>query len=182
MPYFLTFSCALPGSHSASTYVQLYTCRTVRIRKDRSASVSRAGCSRSDPRELRSLSVAAKGETQRATYFRHAVGSEAGYALTQAQLRDGHGIVKIHGTGRLHAIFFIQSHFRGNASDRRGDGRHRRCRQVSKGAIAGQHDNRPGFVRRGKTVKPNIAPRYSSGQLASASQVDRLLKPFGVAS
>jgi hypothetical protein len=140
------------------------------------------GISRSDPKERRSLSVAAERETQCATYFRHSVGREAGYALTQALLRDGHRIVKIHGTERLHAIFFIQPHFRGNASDCRGDRRHRRCRQVSKGAIAGQHDNRPGFVRRGEAVKPNIAPRYSSGQIASASQVDRLLEPLGAAS
>jgi hypothetical protein len=65
---------------------------------------------------------------------------------------------------------------------RRGDRRNRRLRQVSKGAVAGQHDNRHRFVRRSKTVEPNIAPRYYSGQIASASQLDRSIESLGLAS
>lgn len=53
--------------------------------------------------------------------------------------------------------------------------------QVSQGAVAGQHNHRPCFVRRSKTVKPNIASCYSSGQIASDSQRDRSLESLGLA-
>ena len=53
----------------------------------------------------------------------------------------------------LHPIS-LPTELLGSGSNRR-NGRHG---QVSKGAVAGQHHNRPGFVRRSKTVKPNIAP------------------------
>jgi len=91
-------------------------------------------------------------------------------------------MVKIHGTRRLHAIFFIQPHFRGNPSDGGGDRRNGRRGQVSEGAVAGQHNYRPGFVRWRKTVKPNIAALYSAGQLASASQPEKSFESCGLAS
>ena len=95
------------------------------------------------------------------------------HALTQTLLRYGYRIVKIHRTRGLHAVFFVQPHFRRNPSDGGRDRRDRRRGQVSESAVAGKYYDWPGFVRRSKTVKPNVAPGYSSGQIASASQPDR---------
>ena len=47
---------------------------------------------------------------------------------------------------------------------------------------ARQHYDWPGLVRKSKTVKPNIAPGYSSGQIASRSQQDNSAQSFGLAS
>lgn len=130
----------------------------------------------------RSVRVAAQGKTERTADFPHSLLSEVSYAPAQALLGDGHCIVKIHGAGCLHTVFFIQPDFRRNSSNCRRNRRNRRRRQVPKRAVPGQYQHRPGLVWRSKAVKPNVAPRYSSGQIASASQPDRSAESLGLAS
>jgi len=117
--------------------------------------------------------VAAQGKTQGCAHLLHSQWSEVSDTLTQALLRHGYRVVEIHGARPLHTIFLVQPHFGGNPSDAGRDRRNRRCGQVFKGAIAGQYYDWPSLVRRSKTVKPDVASSYSSGQIASASHPDR---------
>jgi hypothetical protein len=138
-------------------------------------------CTRS-PRGGRLVRVAAQGKTQGCANLFHSPWREVSHTLTQALLRHSDSIVKIHRAGALNTIFFVQPHFRGNPSDAGRDRRNRRRGQVSKGAIAGQHYGPSSFVRSSKTVEPNVAPGYSSGQIASVSQPDRFPESLGPAS
>lgn len=49
-------------------------------------------------------------------------------------------------------------------------GSDRNRRQIGNRAVASQHHDRPCLVRRGKPIKPDIAPHHSAGHAASASQ------------
>ncbi len=126
--------------------------------------------------------VAAQGKTQRGANLFHSLGSEVRHTPAQALLRHRHRVMKIHRARALHTIFFVQPHFRGNASDAGRDRCDRRRRQVTKCTVARQHDDWPCLVRRSKTVQPNVAPRYSFGQIASASHPDRPPDSVGLPS
>jgi hypothetical protein len=126
--------------------------------------------------------IAAERKTEGLTYLVHSPGRQVSQILTQPLLRYGYHIVKIHRARALHTIMFVQHDFRGNTSDARRDWCDSCRRQVLKSSVAAQYYDRPGLVRRRKTVKSNVAPGYSSGQIASASQADKFSESLGPAS
>ena len=152
-----------------------------RIGNDKSASLPDWAHSR-EREGGRLVGVATQRKPQSGADLLHTRHSKVSNALAQALLRHGYRVVKIYRARALHAVLFVQPHFGWHSSDAGRDRSDRRGGHIPKGAVAGKYYDWPRFVRRSKAVKPNIAPSYSSGQIASASHPDNSPDSPGTAS
>jgi hypothetical protein len=129
--------------------------------------------------------IAAQREPERGADFGHAQRPELSNTFSQTFLRNRNRIVQIDCARRFHAVFFIQNYFGRHAANGRSDRSDGNGGQIRDGAAAGQHNDRPFLVVRGRLIETNVATRnlasrYSDGHAASASQASPSLGTCGL--
>jgi hypothetical protein len=119
--------------------------------------------------------IASKRESHCRADFVHTHRTQLGNSSSQSALRNCNRVMQVDCTWGLHAIIFVQSHFRRYTTNRRCDGRNGNCGEIADSACTRQYHHGPALVGRVKEVEPNvpsgyITARYSCGHAASASQ------------
>src|SRR3954467_9263317 len=85
-------------------------------------------------------------------------------------LRNRDRIVQVHGARCLHAIVFVQDDLGGHSSYGGCYWGNRDRRQISDRTLTRKDHYRSFLIRRSERIKADIAPIYSAGHAASASQ------------
>jgi len=122
------------------------------------------------PSRLRRSEIASQRESESGTNFAHSQGTQMGNSPAQPALRNCNHIVEVYCARGLHAVLFVQDHFRRHATDRGCDRCNGDRREISDSAVASQHNHRPPLVRGRKLVKSDVSPGYPAGHAASVSQ------------
>jgi len=141
------------------------------LQKDRSFFRDHAGPRFCETKPALGLAeVATEREAQSCADFAHSQGTQVGHAPRQSILGNGNRLVQAYCAWPFHAVLLSQNYLRGHITNRGCDSCDGDGRQISNGAVASEHKHGPLLVRRSKLVESDVAPGYSAGHAASASQ------------